>query len=90
MPRCCRRWWQCCLGNSTRVSVGPAALTCLLVAASLTGLAQPGSAHWVALAVWLAILSGLMQLALGAGGFGWVLNLISCRCSPASLRRPRC
>lgn len=65
------------LGNSTRVSVGPAALTCLLVAASLSGLAQPGSPHWVALAVWLAILSGLIQLALGAGGFGWVLNLIS-------------
>src|SRR2546429_5830330 len=25
---------------------------------SLTGLAEPGSAHWVALAAWMAILSG--------------------------------
>ncbi len=64
-------------GGSTRLSVGPAALTCVLVAASLSGLAPPGSAQWVSLAVWLAILSGLIQLALGAGGFGWVLNLIS-------------
>ena len=64
-------------GSSTRLSVGPAALTCVLVAASLTGMAEPGSPQWVALAVWLAILSGLMQLAMGAGGFGWALNLIS-------------
>jgi sulfate permease, SulP family len=64
-------------GSSTRLSVGPAALTCVLVAASLNGLAVPGSPHWVNLAVWLAILSGLMQLALGAGGLGWVLNLVS-------------
>lgn len=64
-------------GNSTRISVGPAALTCILTAASLTGLAEPASAEWVALAVWLALLSGLLQLALGAGGFAWILNLVS-------------
>jgi sulfate permease, SulP family len=64
-------------GSSTRLSVGPAALTCVLIAASLNGLAVPGSAQWVNLAVWLAILSGLMQLALGAGALGWVLNLVS-------------
>jgi len=64
-------------GSSTRLSVGPAALTCVLVAASLTGMAEPGSPQWVTLAVWLAILSGLMQLAMGAGRFGWALNLIS-------------
>jgi SulP family sulfate permease len=31
----------------------------------------------VALAVWLALLSGLMQLGLGVGRFGWILNLVS-------------
>ena len=65
------------LGNSTRISVGPSALTCLLVFASLAGMAEPTTGAWVNLAVWLAILSGLMQLALGAGALGWVLNLIS-------------
>lgn len=65
------------MGNSTRLSVGPAALSCLLVFASLSGMAEPGSTQWVTLAVWLALLSGLMQLALGMVQWGWVLNLIS-------------
>lgn len=64
-------------GSSTRLSVGPAALTCVLVGASLTGMAEPASPEWVALAVWLSLLSGALQLALGAGGAAWVLNLVS-------------
>ena len=63
--------------QSTRLSVGPAALTCVLVGASLVGMAEPGSAQWVALAVWLALLSGAMQLAVGASGSAWLLNLVS-------------
>ena len=62
---------------SPRLSVGPTALSCLLVYASLSGLAEPGSALWVTLAVWLAILSGVMQVALGAGRFGWIVQLVS-------------
>lgn len=64
-------------GSSTRLSVGPAALTCVLIGSSLSGMAEVASAQWVQLAVWLAILSGVLQLAMGAGGFAWVLNLIS-------------
>src|SRR5512133_3576159 len=63
--------------SSTRLSVGPSALSSVLVGASLAGLAEPGSAHWVMLAVWLALLSGGVQLALGATGASWVLNLVS-------------
>ncbi len=62
---------------STRLSVGPTALTCLLVSAGLTGLAQPGSAQWVQLAIWLALLTGLLQLVLGFMRFGWLLNLVN-------------
>ncbi|MEO6320792.1 MAG: SulP family inorganic anion transporter [Polaromonas sp.] len=62
---------------STRLSVGPTALSCLLVGASLSGLAEPGSARWVELAVWLALLSGLLQVALGFMRFGWLLNLVN-------------
>lgn len=62
---------------STRLSVGPTALSCLLVSASLGGLAEPGSARWVELAVWLALLSGLLQIALGWLRFGWLLNIVS-------------
>lgn len=64
-------------GASPRLSVGPTALSSLLVAASLSGLAAPGSAAWVGLAAWLALLSGAMQVALGVGRFGWILNLVS-------------
>jgi len=63
--------------SSTRLGVGPTALTALLIGASLTGMAEPGSADWVALAAWMAILSGLLQLALGVARFGWLLNLVT-------------
>jgi len=62
---------------SVRLSVGPTALTCLLVSASLAGLAEPGSTAWISLAVWLALLSGVMQVVLGLVRFGWLLNLVS-------------
>ena len=63
--------------GTPRVSVGPTALTCLLVYASLSGLAEPGSAQWVALAVWLALLSGVLQIVLGLARFGWVVQLVN-------------
>ena len=64
-------------GGSTRLSIGPSALTCILISASLTGLAQPSSAQWVNLAIWLALLAGTLQLLMGALRYGWLLNLIS-------------
>jgi SulP family sulfate permease len=63
--------------SSARLSVGPTALTSLLVGASLAPLAIPGSREWVALAVWLTLLSGAMQLLLGVARFGWVLRLVN-------------
>jgi sulfate permease, SulP family len=64
-------------GSATRLSIGPAALTCVLVGASLTGMAEPGSPEWVGLAVWLSLLSGAIQLLLGWGHCGWLINLVS-------------
>ncbi len=61
-------------GSANRLSVGPAALTCVLIGASLTGMAEPGSAEWVSLAVWLSLLSGGMQLLLGLGNYGWLIT----------------
>lgn len=63
--------------SSTRLGVGPTALTSLLIGASLTGLAEPGSAQWVAMAAWMAMLSGLLQLVMGLARFGWLLNLVT-------------
>jgi SulP family sulfate permease len=62
---------------STRLSVGPSALSSVLVGASLIGMATPGSASWIALAVWLALLSGALQLVVGLTRSAWVLNLVS-------------
>ena len=64
-------------GGSTRLSIGPSALTCVLISASLAGMAQPASAHWVHLAVWLALIAGALQLLMGVMRYGWLLNLIS-------------
>lgn len=64
-------------GASPRLSVGPTALSCLLVSASLAGLATPGSSEWIALAVWLSLLTGLLQVVLGLARFGWLLNLVN-------------
>jgi SulP family sulfate permease len=64
-------------GGSSRLSIGPSALTCVLISASLTGMAEPVSAHWVNLAVWLALMAGALQLLMGVLQYGWLLNLIS-------------
>ena len=63
--------------GSPRLGVGPTALSALLIGASLTPLAEPGSAHWVVLAAWMAILSGLVQATLGLMRGGWLLNLVT-------------
>ncbi|NDH06081.1 sodium-independent anion transporter, partial [bacterium] len=51
-------------GGSSRLSIGPSALTCVLISASLTGMAEPVSSHWVNLAVWLALMAGTLQLLM--------------------------
>lgn len=64
-------------GASPRLGVGPTALTSLLIGASLAGMATPGSAQWVALAGWMAILAGGVQWLLGVLRSGWLLNLVT-------------
>ncbi|PQA82033.1 sodium-independent anion transporter [Limnohabitans sp. TS-CS-82] len=62
---------------SQRLSVGPTALTAILVSASLSGMAEPGSSAWINLTVWLSLMTGLLQVVLGFARFGWLLNLVS-------------
>src|SRR5690349_18906362 len=59
---------------STRLSTGPSALSSVLVGASLAGMAAPASTGWVVLAVWLALLAGLLQLVVGLTRSAWALN----------------
>ncbi len=64
-------------GSSALLSTGPVALTSLLTAASVGQLAAPGSPEFVGLVLLLALLSGLIQMALGAARAGLWLNLLS-------------
>lgn len=64
-------------GASPRLGVGPTALTSLLIGASLSGMAQAGSAQWVALAAWMALMAGMVQWVLGALRAGWLVNLVT-------------
>lgn len=64
-------------GSSQLLAVGPVALTSLLVFGSLSPMAVPGSGQWVALAIWLAVYSGLFQFLLGAFRLGRVADLVS-------------
>ena len=64
-------------GSSSTLSVGPVAVISLMTASALAGLAPAGSAEYLMLATWLAMLSGLMLLAAGCLRMGFVANLMS-------------
>lgn len=64
-------------GSSPLLAVGPVALTSLLTFAALQPLAEAGSPEWVAMAIWLALYSGIMQFLMGAFRMGIFANLVS-------------
>jgi len=64
-------------GSSNQLGTGPVAVVSLLTASTLAPLAAPGSAQFVALAIMLALMVGLFQLALGAFKLGVVVNFLS-------------
>jgi SulP family sulfate permease len=64
-------------GTSMSLAVGPVAVISLMTANVLQPLAQAGSPEYIALAVQLALLSGLMLVALGALRFGFIAQFLS-------------
>ena len=64
-------------GSSNQLGTGPVAVVSLLTASSLAPLAASGSDHFVALAIMLALLVGIVQLALGLFKLGVVVNFLS-------------
>ena len=64
-------------GSSHQLGTGPVAVASLLTASSLAPLATPGSGQFVALAIMLALLVGIVQLALGLFKLGVVVNFLS-------------
>jgi SulP family sulfate permease len=64
-------------GSSNQLGTGPVAVASLLTASALTPLAAPGSESFIALAIMLALLVGLIQLSLGVFKLGVVVNFLS-------------
>src|SRR5690606_21438270 len=64
-------------GSCNLLGAGPTALTSMLVAGSLAGMAAIASPRWVELAIWLALLAGSMQILLGALKLGTIVNFLS-------------
>ena len=64
-------------GSSNQLGTGPVAVVSLLTASSLATLAAPGSEAFVALAIMLSLLVGIIQLTLGVFKLGVIVNFLS-------------
>jgi len=64
-------------GSSNQLGTGPVAVVSLLTASSLAVLATPGSEQFIALAIMLALLVGIIQLLLGVFKLGVIVNFLS-------------
>ncbi len=65
------------LGSSMTLAVGPVAVVSLMTASALAPLAPAGSPQYMALAVQLALISGVMLLVFGVLRLGFLAYLLS-------------
>ena len=64
-------------GSSWHLVSGPTNAISLVVFATMSSLAEPGSADYVSLVLTLTFMVGLMQLAMGVARLGTLVNFIS-------------
>ena len=64
-------------GSSNQLGTGPVAVVSLLTASTLAPFAAVGSEHFIALAIMLALMVGVFQLALGVFKLGVIVNFLS-------------
>jgi len=65
------------LGTSRQLAVGPVAMVSLLVAGGVGGLVEAGTDSYVAYAVMLMVMAGGIQLLMGVGRLGFLVNFLS-------------
>lgn len=65
------------LGTSRQLAVGPVAMVSLLTAAGVGAIAGAGTEQYIALAILLALLVGVLQLLLGIFRLGFMVNFLS-------------
>ncbi|MFY0665496.1 MAG: solute carrier family 26 protein [Natronospirillum sp.] len=64
-------------GTSRQLAVGPVAMVALLVASGVSGMAELGSERYIALAIGLSLLVGIMQFGMGVFRLGFLTNFMS-------------
>jgi SulP family sulfate permease len=64
-------------GTSRTLSVGPVAVTSLMTATAVGSVAAAGSIDYATAAIAMAMISGLMMLAMGVLRFGFLANFLS-------------
>ena len=64
-------------GSSRQLAVGPVAILSLMTAAAASRVAAPGSPEYIQAALILALLSGLILLAMGLLRMGFLANFLS-------------
>lgn len=65
------------LGTTRQLSVGPVAVSSLLVLAGISTIAEPFSARYIELALLTGVLAGVLQLLLGLLRMGFLVNFLS-------------
>lgn len=64
-------------GSSSQLHTGPVAMLSLMSAAALIPFATPGSASFIELSIMLALMVGVLRLALGIFKLGSIVNMLS-------------
>jgi MFS superfamily sulfate permease-like transporter len=64
-------------GSSSQLHTGPVAMLSLMSAAALIPFATPGSASFIELSIMLALMVGILRLALGVFKLGSIVNMLS-------------
>ena len=65
------------LGTSRQMSIGPVAISALLVLAGVSQIAEPFTPEYTSLVILTGLLIGMVQLLLGAFRLGFLVNFIS-------------
>ena len=64
-------------GSSHQLATGPVAMVSLLTGTALAQFASPGSDQFIALAITLALMVGIMELVIGVFRLGAIVNFMS-------------
>lgn len=65
------------LGTSRQLAVGPVAMVSLLIASGVGHLATAGTDQYIALAILLALIVGVIQFSMGLFRLGFLVNFLS-------------